>query len=293
MQAQHLDGRLISNQIKTELAGVVGDLREKGIVPGLTMVMVGAHPPSTLYVNMKVKACKELGIYSRVVNLPENISRQELIKTISGLNIDENIDGILIQLPLPFHLQDEAIWEAISPEKDADCFHPVNQGRLLTGRTGFKPCTPLGCVALLEKSGIVLEGKKTVIIGRSNIVGKPLALMLMQKNATVTVCHSKTKNLGEEIKQAELLVVAMGKPEAITGDDLKPGSIVVDIGQHRLQDGRVVGDVDYKSALTVASWITPVPGGTGPMTVAALMHNTVGAATMRRGLSTGLSMDRT
>ncbi len=291
MQAKHLDGKTASSQIKTELARVVEELKCKGINPGLAMVMVGANPASALYVNMKVKACQELGICSRVVKLPESASRQELIETVAGLNRDEAIDGVLIQLPLPAHLQDEAILESISPEKDVDCFHPYNQGRLLTGREGLKPCTPLGCVALLKRNGIVLEGKKSVIVGRSNIVGKPLALMLMQENATVTVCHSKTRNLKEEIKQAELLVMAIGQPEAVGGDDLKRGCIVVDVGQHRLADGRVVGDVDYKSALSRASWITPVPGGTGPMTVAVLMYNTLWAAARRRGLPLAYGLD--
>jgi methylenetetrahydrofolate dehydrogenase (NADP+)/methenyltetrahydrofolate cyclohydrolase len=291
MQAKHLDGKTASSQIKTELARVVEELKCKGINPGLAMVMVGANPASALYVNMKVKACQELGICSRVVKLPESASRQELIETVAGLNRDEAIDGVLIQLPLPAHLQDEAILESISPEKDVDCFHPYNQGRLLTGREGLKPCTPLGCVALLKRNGIVLEGKKSVIVGRSNIVGKPLALMLMQENATVTVCHSKTRNLKEEIKQAELLVMAIGQPEAVGGDDLKRGCIVVDVGQHRLADGRVVGDVDYKSALSRASWITPVPGGTGPMTVAVLMYNTLRAAARRRGLPLAYGLD--
>lgn len=291
MQAKHLDGKTASSQIKTELARVVEELKCKGINPGLAMVMVGANPASALYVNMKVKACQELGICSRVVKLPESASRQELIETVAGLNRDEAIDGVLIQLPLPAHLQDEAILESISPEKDVDCFHPYNQGRLLTGREGLKPCTPLGCVALLKRNGIVLEGKKSVIVGRSNIVGKPLALMLMQENATVTVCHSKTRNLKEEIKQAELLVMAIGQPEAVGGDDLKRGCIVVDVGQHRLADGRVVGDVDYKSALSRASWITPVPGGTGPMTVAVLMYNTLRAAARRRGLPWAYGLD--
>lgn len=284
MQAQHLDGKAVSAQIKAELAVLVKDLREIKITPGLAMVMVGANSASALYVNMKVKACQELGINSRIVSLPENASRQDLIGAVVELNMDEDIDGILIQLPLPVHLQDETILESISPEKDVDCFHPNNQGRLLTGRAGLKPCTPLGCMALLKRSGIVLEGKKSVVVGRSNIVGKPLALMLMQENATVTICHTKTRNLKDEIKQAELLVVAMGKPEAVSGDDLQPGCIVVDVGQHRLEDGRIVGDVEYQSALSKASWITPVPGGTGPMTVAALMHNTLWAASRRRGL---------
>ncbi|MEN6391615.1 MAG: bifunctional methylenetetrahydrofolate dehydrogenase/methenyltetrahydrofolate cyclohydrolase FolD [Syntrophomonas sp.] len=291
MQAKHLDGKAISLQIKTELAGAIEEFRNKGINPGLAMVMVGANTASALYVNMKVKACQELGIYSRVVNLPEDASRQELIETVAKLNLDEAIDGILVQLPLPSHLQDEAILESISPEKDVDCFHPNNQGRLLTGREGLKPCTPLGCIALLKRSGIALEGKKSVIVGRSNIVGKPLALMLLQENATVTICHSRTRNLKEEIKQAELLVMAIGQPEAVGGDDLKPGCIVVDVGQHRLADGRIVGDVDYKSALIKASWITPVPGGTGPMTVAVLMYNTLWAAARRRGLPFAYSLD--
>lgn len=291
MQAKHLDGKALSLRIKTELAGLVGGFRNKGIQPGLAMVMVGANPASALYVNMKVKACQELGIHSRIVNLPESSSRQELIETVGELNLDEAVDGILIQLPLPTHLQDEAVLESISPQKDVDCFHPHNQGRLLTGREGLKPCTPLGCIALLKKSGIVLEGKKSVIVGRSNIVGKPLALMLLQENATVTVCHSKTRNIKEEIKQAELLVMAIGQPEAVNGNDLKPGCIVVDVGQHRLTDGRIVGDVDYKSALTRASWITPVPGGTGPMTVAVLMYNTLWAAARRRGLPFAYSLD--
>lgn len=291
MPAKHLDGKAVSSKIRTELIRVVEGLKRKGVHPGLAMVMVGANNASALYVNMKVKACRELGIDSRIVNLPESASRQELMETVAALNLDETVDGILIQLPLPSHLQDESIFESINPQKDVDCFHPENQARLLTGKEGLKPCTPLGCIALLKRSGIVLEGKKSVIVGRSNIVGKPLALMLLQENATTTVCHSKTRNLKEEIKQAELLIVAIGKPEAVSGDDLKPGCIVVDVGQHRLEDGRIVGDVNYESALPNASWITPVPGGTGPMTVAVLMHNTMWAAARRRGLPFAYNLD--
>lgn len=284
MTARVIDGKAIAAEIKSSLAQEVAKLAEQGVRPGIAVILVGNYPPSQSYVNMKEKDAKELNMLSRVIRLPEETSQAELLDIIRMLNQDDQIDGILVQLPLPSGIDEKAVIENIHPDKDVDCFHPYNVGRMLIGEAVVLPCTPLGCVALLEKTGVSIEGKKAVVIGRSNIVGKPMAVLLMQRNATVTICHSRTRDLINEVKQADIVVAAVGVPEMITGEYLKPGCVVIDVGQSKLPDGRMVGDVDYQSASQVAEWITPVPGGVGPMTRAMLLRNTIEAARHRRGL---------
>ncbi|MDH7479827.1 MAG: bifunctional methylenetetrahydrofolate dehydrogenase/methenyltetrahydrofolate cyclohydrolase FolD [Syntrophomonadaceae bacterium] len=283
MTAKTIDGKAIAAGIKAELKKKVERLAARGIRPGIAVVLVGSYPPSQLYVKMKERDAQEIGINSRTICLPEQTSQQELLRVIGELNQDPKIDGILVQLPLPSHLNDKAVIEIINPKKDVDCFHPYNVGRLLVGETVMQPCTPLGCIALLEDCGIDIEGKKAVVVGRSNIVGKPLAVMLMQRNATVTICHSRTRDLPGELRQADIVVAAAGRPELIRGEHLKAGCTVIDVGQNRLPDGRFVGDVHFQSASQVAEWITPVPGGVGPMTRVMLLRNTVEAARHARG----------
>ncbi len=274
-----IDGKAISEKIKSEVkVGTEKLIKEKGVTPGLAVVLVGDNPASKVYVGSKEKACIEMGFYSEKHVLPVTASQDELLKLIDKLNKDKNIHGILVQLPLPKQINEDLVLEAISPGKDVDGFHPYNVGRLAVGKPLFQPCTPYGMMKMLEYSNISVEGKHAVIIGRSNIVGKPIALMLLQKSATVTICHSKTKDLKEEVKRADIVVAAIGKPEFVKGDMLKEGAVVLDVGINRLESGKLVGDVEFASAERVASAITPVPGGVGPMTIAMLMYNTLESA---------------
>lgn len=272
-----LNGKIVASQIKGGLKTEIDKLKGKGITPGLAVVIVGDDPASASYVASKEKSCQKLGIYSRKIVLGQEDKEEKLLDLIDDLNKDEAIHGILVQLPLPSHMDENKIIEAIDPQKDVDGFHPVNSGKLMIGQPCFKPCTPYGIMTLLEAYDIDLKGMHAVVLGRSNIVGKPVGLMLLEKNATVTICHSKTENLGAVLKTADLLVVAIGRPYFVSADMVKKDAIIVDVGINRVQDG-LVGDVDFKDVKAKAKYITPVPGGVGPMTIAMLMANTVEAA---------------
>jgi len=274
-----IDGKQIAKNIREELKGQITDQEKAGRVPGLAVVLVGDNPASETYVGMKEKAAEEIGIHSELHDVDSSISQEELLDLVDQLNNDNKIDGILVQLPLPDHIDELAVIEAIDPGKDVDGFHPINTGRLFSGQKDllrFDPCTPLGIIELIERKGIDIEGKNAVIVGRSNIVGKPVAHLLLERNATITVCHSRTKDLKKETLDADILVAAVGRPNFITGDMVKEGACVVDVGINRV-DGKLVGDVEYDSAYERAGAITPVPGGVGPMTIAMLMKNTVKA----------------
>ncbi len=289
MSAQIIDGKAIGKAVRAEVATEVARLTEQGIVPGLTVVLVGEDPASQVYVRMKGRACDEAGMKSGTVRLPATVTEAELLDTIDQLNADPTVHGMLVQLPLPDHIDEANVLLRIDPRKDVDGFHPINVGKLVTGDpTGFKPATPYGVQEMLIRSGIETSGAHVVIVGRSNIVGKPMANLLIQKgpgaNATVTVCHSRTKDIGSVTRSADILIVAMGKPEFITADMVKPGVAVVDVGINRVDDAtkekgyRLVGDVAYGPVAEVAAAITPVPGGVGPMTIAMLLKNTLQAA---------------
>lgn len=273
--AQLIDGKLISAQIKDELKTEVAELGEKGIKACLAVIQVGSDPASSVYVNNKKKACAYIGIESRSYELPEETTEAELTALVEELNGDEGVNGILVQLPLPSHIDEDAIIRAISPDKDVDGFHPESVGRLWIGEKGFLSCTPAGVIQLLKRSGIQIEGKECVVIGRSNIVGKPMAALLLRENGTVTVAHSRTKDLREVAKRADILIVAIGKPKFITSEYVKEGAVVIDVGIHRDENNHLCGDVDFADVEPHASAITPVPGGVGPMTIAMLMDNCV------------------
>lgn len=273
-----IDGKTISAQIKEEMKAEVSALKERGISVGLAVVLVGEDPASKVYVGNKKKACEALGIDSYEYILPENTSEDELLTLVEKLNADKNVDGILVQLPLPRHLDEKKVINAISPSKDVDAFHPVNVGKIMIGNYTFAPCTPAGIIELIERSGISLEGKSCVVIGRSNIVGKPMSMLLLHKNATVTICHSRTKNLAEVVKCADIVVAAVGRAKFVTADMVKEGAVVIDVGINRMENGKLCGDVDFEAVAPKCSYITPVPGGVGPMTIAMLMKNTVAAA---------------
>lgn len=279
-----IDGKAVASEIRAKIKKDVEQLRLKGIVPGLAAVLVGDNPASRVYVRNKRKACEEAGIYSEEHKLPADLKQEELVKLVNDLNIDKKINGILIQLPLPKHIDSKVIMECVSPDKDVDGFHPYNVGRLTVGDPIFSPCTPYGVMALLEHYGIKVEGKNAVVVGRSNIVGKPVALMLLNKNATITVCHSRTSDLEERCRKADILIVAAGRPRMIRGDMVKEGAVVVDVGINREDNGGLVGDVDFEEVSKRAGWITPVPGGVGPMTIAILLKNTVESAKRAAGL---------
>ncbi len=279
-----IDGKAVAAEIRAKIKKDVGQLRSKGIVPGLAAVLVGDNPASQVYVRNKRKACEEAGIYSEEHKLPADLKQEALVKLVNDLNIDKKINGILIQLPLPKHIDSKVILECVSPDKDVDGFHPYNVGRLTVGDPTFSPCTPHGVIVLLEHYGIKMDGMNAVVVGRSNIVGKPVALMLINRNATVTVCHSRTKDLEERCKKADILIVAAGRPRMIRGDMVKEGAVVVDVGINREDNGGLVGDVDFEEASKRAEWITPVPGGVGPMTIAMLLKNTVESAKRAAGL---------
>ena len=277
MTAQIIDGKSIALSVRQGLEPRVEALKAKGVTPGLTVVVVGDDPASAIYVRNKERASNKLGMNGTVLRLPEETTQEELLTVVRKLNADDSIHGILVQLPLPKHIDEHAILREIDPDKDVDGFHAMNAGRLLNGEKGFVACTPKGVMRLLETTGVDLNGKNAVVVGRSNIVGKPMALLLLQKNCTVTIAHSRTRNLADVTRAADILVVAVGRAGMITGDMIKPGAVVMDVGINRV-DGKVVGDVDFESAKEVASYITPVPGGVGAMTIAMLMENTVEAA---------------
>lgn len=278
MTAQIIDGKANARLLEKELALEAQKLQqERNLIPGLAVVLVGDDPASRTYVNNKERACKRVGIYSEVHRLPGETAQDEVLALIHRLNHDPAIHGILVQLPLPKHINDKACIQAIKPEKDVDGFHPISAGNLLIGDQGFVPCTPHGILVLLDRLGVDLKGKHAVIVGRSNIVGKPVALLLLSRHATVTVCHSRTPDLGWHTRQADVLVVAIGKAEMVTGDMVKPGAVVIDVGVNQAGD-KLVGDVHFASAQAVAGAITPVPGGVGPMTIVMLMKNTIQAA---------------
>lgn len=281
MSAKILSGTDLAKKIKDELKNTVTEMKNKKVNPGLAVVIVGGDPASRVYVNFKKKDCSEIGIESFEYALDEKVSEEELIALIKKLNKDPKVNGILVQLPLPKHINEDKIIFEIDPMKDADCFHPVNVGKLMIGKPEFLPCTPAGVIELLIENGIEIEGKECVVVGRSNIVGKPQALLLLAKNGTVTVCHSKTKNLNEVCSRADILILAIGRPEIIKGSAIKPGAVVIDVGVNRLDDNKLVGDVEFSSASIVASAITKVTGGVGPMTRAILMKNTVKAAKLQ------------
>ena len=284
LDAQILSGKVFATKFKEEAKREVELLKEKyNIVPGLAVIIVGENPASQVYVRNKHRTCEELGIYSEVIRLPEDTTKDELIKKIDELNYRREIHGILVQLPLPKAIakHETDILDAIVPVKDVDGFHPVNVGRLMTGQECMIPCTPYGCLKMLESANINIDGANTVIVGRSNIVGKPMAQLLLAKNATVTICHSHTKNLKEICKSADILVAAVGKPHFITADMIKEGATVIDVGINRIAPKKLVGDVDFENAVKVAGAITPVPGGVGLLTIAMLMQNTVHAAKMQ------------
>ena len=277
MAAQLLDGKAMSAELREELALRVQRLKEKGVTPGLAVILVGDDPASQIYVKNKELGCQQVGIHSVTIRLPETASQAELEAQIDKLNADVSIHGILVQLPLPQGLDEAAALARILPEKDVDGFHLLNAGRLFTGQPGVVACTPKGAMEMLHRTGIDLSGKEAVVVGRSNIVGKPMAMLLLQENATVTICHSRTANLAEHTRRADVLVAAVGKPRFITADMVKPGAIVIDVGINRV-DGKVVGDVDFDAVREVAAWITPVPGGVGRMTITMLLANTIKAA---------------
>ena len=289
MSATIIDGKAIAAQIRGEVAEKVSALKAKGITPCLAVILVGENPASVSYVTGKQKALAEVGMADRSLHLPESTTEEELLKIIDDLNKDTAVHGILVQLPLPEHINEEKILLAIDPEKDVDGFHPMNVGNLVIGKKAFLPCTPHGIIVLLEKMGIETRGKHAVVIGRSNIVGKPVSLLLARKetNCTVTICHTGTKNMAEMTRQADILIAATGRPHTVTKDMVKPGAVVIDVGVNRIPDDtkksgfRLTGDCDYADLLETASFITPVPGGVGPMTIAMLMFNTLESAENR------------
>ncbi len=274
-----IDGKQLAQKRREEIKRTVEQLKAKGIVPGLAVVLVGEDAASQIYVRNKEKACEEVGFYSEVYRLPESTSQEELLQLIERLNHDEKIHGLLVQLPVPAHIDEKAVIHAIDARKDVDGFLPENLGSLLIGEPAFEPCTPKGCIDLIKQTGIEITGKKAVVVGRSNIVGKPVAMMLLRENATVTICHSKTKNLKEELLTADIVVAAVGKSNFITGDMIKDGAVVIDVGMNRLESGKLTGDVDQASLEGRDCWLTPVPGGVGPMTITMLMQNTLESAT--------------
>jgi methylenetetrahydrofolate dehydrogenase (NADP+)/methenyltetrahydrofolate cyclohydrolase len=278
MQTRVIDGAAIAQALREGLRPRVARLAAAGRGPGLAVIAVGDNPASKLYVRNKLRVCAELGMHSELVQLPENIGRTELLAKIETLNCEPRVHGLLVQLPLPGQIDSSAITEAVAPEKDVDGFHPRNMGALMAGRPLFIPCTPNGVMKLLEHEAVPLTGRHAVVIGRSNIVGKPMAMLLLQAGATVTICHSKTRDLGLFTREADILVAATGRLNLVTGDMIKPGAAVIDVGINRTAEGKLAGDCDFTSLLGRAGWATPVPGGVGPMTVAMLMQNTVEAA---------------
>lgn len=284
MSAQIINGKQISDTIREEIKNEVAALREKGVRPGLAVVLVGEDPASQVYVRNKAKACEDLGFYSEVHRLPAETSQADLLGLIERLNGQADINGILVQLPLPKHIEEKAVIDAISVAKDVDGFHPISVGNLMIGDDSLLPCTPAGVIELLKRTGNSPAGKKAVVIGRSNIVGKPVSLLLLRENATVTIAHSRTPNLPDVVREADIVIAAVGVPKLVKKDWIKPGAVVVDVGINRLDTGRLCGDVDFDEVAEVAGWITPVPGGVGPMTITMLMANTLKAAKTAHGI---------
>ena len=284
MTAKVIDGKAIAAEMRNECAVRVERLKSRGVVPGLAVVIVGEDPASQVYVRNKAVASEGIGMHSEVHAMSKDTTQQQLLAFIHSLNANRSIHGILVQLPLPRHIDSRAVVAAIDPAKDVDGFHYYNVGALVAGESAFYPCTPWGVMKMLEHEGVEVEGRHAVVVGRSNIVGKPMALMLLKESATVTVCHSKTPDLGAITRQGDILVAAVGRPRMITRDMVKPGAIVIDVGINRLADGKLAGDVDYAGAAEVASMITPVPGGVGPMTIAMLLANTVKSAEHAAGV---------
>ena len=278
MTAQRIDGNALSQKLRADVTLRTTALKAKGITPGLAVILVGDNPASQVYVRNKVKACQDSGLHSILEKYPDSLTEAALLARIDALNQDTSIHGILVQLPLPVHIDAQKVIEAISPAKDVDGFHIASAGALMTGMPGFWPCTPYGCMKMLESIGYELKGKHAVVIGRSNIVGKPMALMLLQKNATVTICHSATQDLKAMTLQADVIVAAVGKRNILTSDMVKPGAVVLDVGMNRNEEGKLCGDVDFAGVEQVAGYITPVPGGVGPMTITMLLVNTLEAA---------------
>lgn len=283
--AQLISGKVLAAEVKTQVAAEVAALREKGVAVRLAVILVGENPASQVYVNGKAKDCAECGIESEVLRLPEETTEAQLLEAIAARNADPAVSGLLVQLPLPRQIREQRVIEAISPEKDVDGFTPVNVGRLVIGEDCFLPCTPAGCIELLHATGVPLAGKRAVVLGRSNIVGKPMALLLLRENATVTVCHSRTQNLADVTREADILVAAIGKKRFVTADMVKDGALVIDVGINRGEDGKLYGDVDEPALADKAGRITPVPGGVGLMTRAMLMVNTLRAARRQHGLA--------
>ena len=282
--ATRIDGKAVSASVRAQVAQEVEQLKAKGVCPGLAVVIVGDDPASRTYVNNKKKACAETGIYSEEYALPASTTQEELLELVRTLNKKPDIHGILVQSPLPDGLDEEAVIEAINPQKDVDAFHHQNVGRIMIGNFHILTCTPAGVIELIRSQGIEIAGKNCVVIGRSNIVGKPMAMLLLHNNGTVTICHSKTKNLAEICRQADILVAAVGRPKFVTADMVKPGAVVIDVGMDRDENGKLCGDVDFVNVEPKAGYITPVPGGVGPMTIAMLLKNTITAAKLQAGL---------
>lgn len=278
MTAQLIDGNAIARQLRADVARRTAALKARGITPGLAVILVGEDPASQVYVGKKVEACAQAGLHSVLEKYDATLSEADLLARVQALNVDPAIHGILVQLPLPAHIDAHKVIETIAPAKDVDGFHIASAGALMTGMPGFWSCTPYGCIKLIESTGIELRGKHAVVIGRSNNVGKPMALMLLQKNATVTICHSATRDLKAHTLQADVIVAAVGKPNTLRADMVKPGAVVIDVGMNRNAQGKLCGDVDFAGVREVAGWITPVPGGVGPMTVTMLLVNTLEAA---------------
>lgn len=282
--AKLINGKEVSAQVKARVAAETEELKKKGIVPGLAVILVGDDPASQVYVRNKKRACEEVGFLSEEYRLAADVTQDELLSLIESLNARSDISGILVQLPLPRHLDEKTVLNVISPLKDVDAFQPVNVGRIMIGDYHFLPCTPAGVMELLKSADVDLCGKRAVVIGRSNIVGKPMAMLLMHENATVTICHSRTKDLPSVCREADVLVAAIGKAKFVTADFVKPGAAVIDVGMNRDENGKLCGDVDFDSVEPVAGCITPVPGGVGPMTIAMLMQNTLMAAKIQNGM---------
>lgn len=285
MSAPVINGKQVSEEIRGALRGEVERMAKQGFTPGLAVVLVGEDPASQVYVRNKEKACQDLGYYSEVHRLSASTTQDELLELVDKLNRQSNIHGILVQLPLPKHIHEKAVIDAISVEKDVDGFHPVNVGNLVIGDDSLLPCTPAGVIELIKRTGIEMAGKHAVVIGRSNIVGKPVSLLLQREHATVTMCHSRTANMKELTKQADILVVAIGRANFVDASYVKPGAVVIDVGMNRLESGKLAGDVDYESVKEISGPITPVPGGVGPMTITMLMQNTLIAAKRMNGLA--------
>ena len=278
MSAVIIDGKAVAAEIKAELSEEVGKLVQKGVVPGLTVVLVGEDPASQEYVRNKAREWEALGMRSEGIRLPHSTSQQELLELLAKLNADNRVHGILVQLPLPGHISEEAVLLAINPDKDVDAFHPVSVGNLVIGKDGFLPCTPAACIDLIKRVGVSIAGKRAVVIGRSNIVGKPVSLLLLREHATVTICHSRTSDIASVVREADIVIAAVGRAHFVKQDWIKPGAVVIDVGINRLETGKLAGDVDFEAVKETAGYITPVPGGVGPMTITYLLRNTIVAA---------------